>query len=232
MPFKITDKQKNNINKTCISVQKSQLGDKIQALGEALDNSAVYSGDLLTAQEIKMLNTMCFAANKAQLGTILNKLMNDETDIVLTQNQANDLNNMCMPFNNIKLGNWINAVIIGDSSIISTMSLQDEGNMIIENGEYSVDGDVIIDAIAISIPNTEIVNIGKSKEINIEWTPIDVTDRIYTVTSSAKTKATVEIIDETKFKINGLAVGTSTITIKATNSLNKPSATMTLTVAI
>jgi uncharacterized protein YjdB len=203
---------------------------------------------------IKQIDKMCPGSQKSKLALVINDLIeainlkHEYVGYALTDKNINDLNNLCPAMVSVELGTLLDAIITatGDTSAVDTISTEQKA---ILNGGFSCPtlsknliGDKINEMItkinnedpvrvtSITIDSTKTVDIGNPEIMTITWNPSGSTNKEYTVTSSAPTKATVAKNEDGTFTVTGLAVGTSTITVTPTDGGAAKKKTSTITV--
>ena len=174
----------------------------VDLLVDDLTNKIPYSGDLMSDDEVALLDKMCVVAEKVQLGSVINDLLEKSagetpTDKI-TDAQAKLLNGMCFGAERIGLGTllqWcadrIEHNLLSDEAKILTYSIPDQAVATIDSEGFTIDvtmplGTNVTELVAtFTISGAATISVGAIEQVSAT-TANDFTDPVvYTVTSES-----------------------------------------------
>lgn len=112
------NKEIGNIELYCPTCAKAKVGTKLDDLYFGLTSDPVvqYSGDLLTDEEVALLNNMCGAAEKIELGTIINGILDASKNGTEAEEVSDEVaniidNGICGLFSESKMGTKLQEMV-------------------------------------------------------------------------------------------------------------------------
>lgn len=155
------DKEIGNIELYCPACAKAKVGTKLDDLYYGLTSDPVvqYSGNLLTDEEVALLNNMCGAAKEIELGTIINGILSaskngTEAEEIEDEVAAIIDNGICGLFSASKMGTKLQEMveIINNQPVPPTPST--EANVLTYKiGEAAGTVNAETGAIAVEVPH-------------------------------------------------------------------------------